>query len=288
MKRFILPFVVALLLAVGLFAGQAHAQSMRPLITCPHGTPSVACTASFSWSGGVRGAQVNIVASDPQVTCANGDQYIRRLELPPAVAGTDTAVYVGIVKCGQTAGLINNACADNNLSVFLQVIQPLSEADGCVDVVTSPTSDINHKLDLEVDDFTTNGGGIHVWMKGENSGTYYDPFHGNGICTGTPVACTWSLGRVNTFGSIGFKENLVTATDFTNHFVWGSDWTNNQYDSTSGNGWHYQSSSGNTPLADNPVQMGWHSAPNGQTNLGGTMYSCAYPSGTFTSCVLGS
>lgn len=216
-----------------------------------------------------------MIASDPQINCST--DFYERLVTMPGNSSSDWGVEAGVTKCGVSAGLLPSGQCDNNLSAFYVDTTPGGiKSYGCQDI-SNVNGDINSQMNLEVDDYLSNGGGIHLWFYFPGTLTYY-------ICAG---ACTIVTNNTNTFQYNGFTEQLITGS-FTNHKVWGSSWTGNQYDSTSGNGWHYQSNSGNPVSAGNPVQMGWHSSPNGSSNGGGTMYSCAYPSGTYTSCVLGS
>lgn len=256
------------------FVGIASASTSIPLTSC-----STICYGLGGWSGAVRGAQLSFTVSNPSLNCSSGDFFERDLFLKPN-SSSDYSGNVGIVECAHSRGMFGGNCVSDGLSVIMQIqapngTYPLSQCTGI------QTSDINHTIFAEIDDFLSFGGGIHMWAIGGVSGVNYN-------CT----PCSLTTNTTNVFGDIELDDAIAHGS-FTNHLVFGSQWYNNQYDSTSGNGWHYQSNNGlcstlnNTPFCgSNPVQMYWNQAPAGGGNGGGTLYSCVYPSGN--SCNLGS
>lgn len=275
MKRFFIPLAgvlcVSLLILVSLLLPATRHFSAKASPSTSEIVGQI--SADTRWAGGVRGVQVNFTLSNPSVNCANGEGYERYVALPQSTS-SDYSVYAGEVLCANTDNLWG--CTNDTLSVFLEIDSPSGQP--LYTVCDSPLSnnDVNKLVDYQIDDYTSGGGGVNVWEKGEFSGHHYNSCN----------PCSYFFGRTNTFGSITLYEIMSTA-NFTGHRVWGSEWVNNQYDSTSGNGWHFQGNGG-TVVAGDPVQMGWHSVPAGSSNNGGTLYSCVYSSGTYTSCVLGS
>ncbi len=259
MKKWLFALISSSLLFLSILpAAEAHVAQPQTSI-CSGG-----CTAYQYWNGTNSGMFVEFTVSNP--TLNNSPALYERFA---AVVNTSSnyKILVGIEK---TKATTNGFCPVGGPWYF---VAAYDDEIGYNNVLCKavPSTDINTLSGFQISPYSSNGGGMDIYIWSYNTG-------GERLTEAIPLFDTTQI-----YTQIRYQEQIFD--DVVGHQVWGSHWQFSEYYDSHGTGLHYQTRGPDAIWADDPPQMYWNPYPN-SSNSGGTLNSCVYDGGA--TCNFGS
>lgn len=264
--RYLLVLLSVLLVTGAAIATTPKAYAMSTYVDC-----GATCYAWTGWNGTTYGGYGYVGTTGVGVPLYKSDATLQRfLAVWGGTEGADvnSNIHAG-EEVDQPATGLCNLSGNSKAAYFFVYSTTTSGLPDQTFCWAMPNSDANHPMGIQINPYTSNGGGMLIHIYG-----YADPAHAAYI--------SYASGIAHSFASMGYQEEITD--NVSGHEVWGVYEEYSEY-VDSGGGFHYQFRSVDFRTAFDPPQMYWTIPPNGQ-NSGGQAISCDYESGS--SCTFGS